>query len=149
MKFTVVICWLVTFSVLLVILFGFYPYIDGTQKMSVPMGLLYTSLSPTLWAAAIGWIIFACATNNGGKNINSFFAYYINIIRLGWSVPMGWPRGLWSRATIRFHFSASKGLKTWGSSPGNVTLYHPGHEVFIHTLHRVGNEHKAVFTWLG
>ncbi|GAB6027837.1 hypothetical protein CHUAL_002063 [Chamberlinius hualienensis] len=57
--------WLLSVTTVLVIIYGFYPYLDGTNKMSPVLGLLYNTLTPSLWALAIGWIIYACATGNG------------------------------------------------------------------------------------
>jgi len=58
--------WLCAITTKLIIIFGFYPYIDGTETMSPTIGILYSALTPSLWAACTGWIIFACSTNNGG-----------------------------------------------------------------------------------
>lgn len=60
------IYWLASIITVLVIMFGFHPYIDGTVKMTATTGVLYAYLTPTLWAIAVGWIMYACATGNGG-----------------------------------------------------------------------------------
>lgn len=46
-------------------LYGVYDDFNG-KPMSVDVAALYNAVHKTVWGAAVCWVIFACATGNGG-----------------------------------------------------------------------------------
>ncbi|XP_071156465.1 nose resistant to fluoxetine protein 6-like isoform X2 [Mytilus edulis] len=65
--------WIVAAGLAIIILYGLYDEING-HPMSVNVAALYNTVHRTLWGACVCWVIFACATGNGG---------YVNTI-LSW-----------------------------------------------------------------
>ncbi|XP_063422394.1 nose resistant to fluoxetine protein 6-like isoform X2 [Mytilus trossulus] len=65
--------WIVAAGLAIIILYGLYDEING-HPMSVDVAALYNTVHRTLWGACVCWVIFACATGNGG---------YVNTI-LSW-----------------------------------------------------------------
>ncbi|KRT80577.1 Acyltransferase [Oryctes borbonicus] len=53
--------WLASAACLLSLVYGLYEV-----DLSVTAGAAYSSLSHSAWALALGWIVVACATGNGG-----------------------------------------------------------------------------------
>jgi len=47
------------------VLYGVYDDFNG-KPMSVDVAALYNAVHKTVWGAAVCWVIFACATGNGG-----------------------------------------------------------------------------------
>ncbi|XP_076092954.1 nose resistant to fluoxetine protein 6-like isoform X1 [Mytilus galloprovincialis] len=65
--------WIVAAGLAIIILYGLYDEING-HPMSVNVAALYNTVHRTLWGGCVCWVIFACATGNGG---------YVNTI-LSW-----------------------------------------------------------------
>ncbi|VVC86998.1 unnamed protein product [Leptidea sinapis] len=53
--------WICCTGMLLFLIFGLY-----RSELSVASAAVYSAVSHSLWAAAIGWIIIACSTGHGG-----------------------------------------------------------------------------------
>ncbi|XP_033733258.1 nose resistant to fluoxetine protein 6-like [Pecten maximus] len=72
--------WVVASVVACLVVYGIYDSANG-DPVSVGVAALYNSTSRSLWGACISWVIFACATGNGG---------FVNTI-LSWKpfVPLG------------------------------------------------------------
>ena len=47
-------------------LFGVYDNYNGGPQLSRISNILYQSTSKIIWALALGYIIYACVTSNGG-----------------------------------------------------------------------------------
>jgi len=52
------------------VLYGVYEDFNGNY-MSIDVAVVYNTLHKTVWGAAVSWVIFACATGNGGKMFQS------------------------------------------------------------------------------
>lgn len=59
---TLVILWILFPLLNLWIMFGLYG-----EQMSLSFSIFYMSISRTLWAIGLAWIVIACHTNNGGN----------------------------------------------------------------------------------
>ncbi|XP_069120101.1 O-acyltransferase like protein-like [Argopecten irradians] len=72
--------WVVATVVACLIVYGIYDAANG-DRVDVGVAALYNSTSRTLWGACVSWVIFACATGNGG---------FVNTI-LSWKpfIPLG------------------------------------------------------------
>ncbi|CAC5410947.1 unnamed protein product [Mytilus coruscus] len=57
--------WIVAAGLAIIILYGLYDEVNG-HPMSVDVAALYNTVHRTLWGACVCWVIFACATGNGG-----------------------------------------------------------------------------------
>lgn len=57
--------WTCSIATIAAILLAMLPVVNG-QPVGELEAALYSSLSRTLWACAIGWMVFACLTNHGG-----------------------------------------------------------------------------------
>ncbi|XP_052094567.1 O-acyltransferase like protein-like isoform X5 [Mytilus californianus] len=64
-KFVNITIWAVFAASALAVLYGVYDDINGDQ-LSTGVAALYNVLHKTVWGAAVCWVIFACATGNGG-----------------------------------------------------------------------------------
>ncbi|XP_052090752.1 nose resistant to fluoxetine protein 6-like [Mytilus californianus] len=64
-KFVNITIWAVFAASALAVLYGIYDDINGDQ-LSTGVAALYNVLHKTVWGAAVCWVIFACATGNGG-----------------------------------------------------------------------------------
>ncbi|KAK3607209.1 hypothetical protein CHS0354_031706 [Potamilus streckersoni] len=72
--------WLTATGIALAVLYGLYSP-NNNNSLSIGVSALYMSLARTAWGVALAWVIFACATGNGG---------FINTL-LSWNVyvPLG------------------------------------------------------------
>ncbi|KAK3607208.1 hypothetical protein CHS0354_031705 [Potamilus streckersoni] len=72
--------WLIATGVALAVLYGLYNP-NNEHTMSTRVSALYLSTARTAWCMALAWVIFSCATGNGG---------FINTL-LSWNayVPLG------------------------------------------------------------
>ena len=59
-------CWFLCLLVTTLIVYGPYTYEDK-HIMSTKESTSYYALFRTGWGMAVCWVIFACATGNGGK----------------------------------------------------------------------------------
>ncbi|CAC5380351.1 unnamed protein product [Mytilus coruscus] len=64
-KFVNITIWAVFAASALAVLYGVYDDLNGDQ-LSTGVAALYNVLHKTVWGAAVCWVIFACATGNGG-----------------------------------------------------------------------------------
>ncbi|XP_033327929.2 nose resistant to fluoxetine protein 6 isoform X2 [Megalopta genalis] len=76
------ICWIVSFFVMLSIVYGLYGSTHGPF-----MSAAYTALSHSGWAVAVGWVLVACVAGHGGivNNILSW-KYLYPLSRLSYCV---------------------------------------------------------------
>ncbi|XP_012934636.1 nose resistant to fluoxetine protein 6 [Aplysia californica] len=65
--------WALATAVALAVLYGLYPYADGTEKIDLVLSAFYNSLSRSAWGLCVAWVIFACVTGNGGL-VNSLLS---------------------------------------------------------------------------
>ncbi|XP_062593447.1 nose resistant to fluoxetine protein 6-like [Saccostrea cucullata] len=68
--------WAIATSCACAVLYGLYSAINGDDPLNVEESAVYNALHRSVWGAAVCWVIFACATGNGG---------FINTI-LSWKV---------------------------------------------------------------
>ncbi|XP_033764117.1 LOW QUALITY PROTEIN: nose resistant to fluoxetine protein 6-like [Pecten maximus] len=64
-KLVNLICWLVATVVGCLIVYGLYDSLTGTV-LSTPVAAFYNTIHRSAWGICICWVIFACATGNGG-----------------------------------------------------------------------------------
>lgn len=57
--------WGVFTAVASSVLYGVYDHYNG-KPFSTEVASLYNAVHKTAWGAAVCWVIFACATGNGG-----------------------------------------------------------------------------------
>ncbi|OWF35674.1 O-acyltransferase like protein-like [Mizuhopecten yessoensis] len=79
-KYVNLFIWLVAAIVACMVLYGIYESANG-NPVDVGLAALYNATSRSLWGACVSWVIFACATGNGG---------FVNTI-LSWKafIPLG------------------------------------------------------------
>lgn len=66
-KFVDAALWILSFSVLLSIVLGLYPFQQLEDNQTTRLGnSLYNTCFRVMWAYAVGWIIFACHNGSGG-----------------------------------------------------------------------------------
>ena len=53
------------------VLYGLYDE-TGALQLSTTLTTFYNATSRAAWAVAVCWVIVACATGHGGKEIHSF-----------------------------------------------------------------------------
>lgn len=59
--------WVASFSVLLCIILGYFPFQQMEDNTTTIFGnALYNTCSRVLWSYAVAWIIFACQNGSGG-----------------------------------------------------------------------------------
>ncbi|XP_061188236.1 nose resistant to fluoxetine protein 6-like [Saccostrea echinata] len=68
--------WAIATSCACAVLYGLYGALKGDDLLNVEESAVYNALHRSVWGAAVCWVIFACATGNGG---------FINTI-LSWKV---------------------------------------------------------------
>ncbi|KAL3870229.1 hypothetical protein ACJMK2_038306 [Sinanodonta woodiana] len=68
--------WLTATGVALAVLYGLYN--PNNDTLSTGVSALYLSLARTAWGVALAWVIFACATGNGGF-INTLLSWNVYI----------------------------------------------------------------------
>ncbi|KAJ8321300.1 hypothetical protein KUTeg_001158 [Tegillarca granosa] len=68
-------CWIIAAVVACAILYGLYNPVGGDHILSRDVSALYNATHRAVWGACLCWVIFACATGNGG---------FVNTI-LSWS----------------------------------------------------------------
>ncbi|XP_048774751.1 nose resistant to fluoxetine protein 6-like isoform X2 [Ostrea edulis] len=61
-----VFIWMVAITLGCLIVYGLYDDINGTVHLSQNVKDLYNTTHRTVWGACVGWVVFACATGNGG-----------------------------------------------------------------------------------
>ncbi|XP_077989866.1 nose resistant to fluoxetine protein 6-like [Glandiceps talaboti] len=81
-KFINLLCWALAVGVGLTLLYGLYPTADGAHPDQW-LAVLYQSTNRFIFAVVVAWVIFACATGNGGP-INTLLSWsaWIPLARL-------------------------------------------------------------------
>lgn len=70
----IVSLWIATCVTCCAIVFGLYHYRDDGDMNRV-LAVFYSSLHRPAWGLALGWVVYACATKNGGT-----FHYCLHIL---------------------------------------------------------------------
>ena len=69
--------WILSVVIFLLVIFGLMPV---SKEDNVPinsvLSVVYGSLHRSAWAAAIGWIVFACFHGYGGKDVEQSLKSY-------------------------------------------------------------------------
>ncbi|KAL3870699.1 hypothetical protein ACJMK2_038743 [Sinanodonta woodiana] len=65
--------WIVAASINIAVLYGLYNP-DNTHVLNEPESAAYTALYRTGWAIGVCWVVFACATGNGGP-VNTLLSW--------------------------------------------------------------------------
>ena len=81
-RYVNLLLWTISAGIAIAILYGLYEEVNG-HPMSVNVAALYNTVHRTLWGACVCWVIFACATGNGGY-VNTFLSWkaFIPLSRL-------------------------------------------------------------------
>lgn len=58
--------WMVAATLACLIVYGLYDDVNGYVHLSQSVKDLYNTTHRTVWGACVGWVVFACATGNGG-----------------------------------------------------------------------------------
>ncbi|XP_022325908.1 O-acyltransferase like protein-like [Crassostrea virginica] len=58
--------WMVAATLACLIVYGLYDDINGNVQLAQGVKDLYNTTHRTVWGACLGWVVFACATGNGG-----------------------------------------------------------------------------------
>ncbi|XP_033764329.1 nose resistant to fluoxetine protein 6-like [Pecten maximus] len=84
-KWLNLLCWLVAAGVACSVLYGLYGAITGSS-ISVPVSSLYNTVNRAAWGACVCWVIFACATGNGGF-VNTLLSWkaFVPLSRLSYA----------------------------------------------------------------
>lgn len=61
--------WAVAAICCLSVLYGVRDTYQG-HPMNLDTAALYNSVSRTVWAVGLGWLVFACCTGYGGKEVS-------------------------------------------------------------------------------
>ena len=65
--------WAVAAPSACLVLYGLYDSMDG-HPLSTGVSALYNATNRTVWGACVCWVIFACATGNGGP-VNTLLSW--------------------------------------------------------------------------
>ena len=65
--------WAVAATSACLVLYGLYDSMDG-RPLSTGVSALYNATNRTVWGACVCWVIFACATGNGGP-VNTLLSW--------------------------------------------------------------------------
>ncbi|XP_064617017.1 nose resistant to fluoxetine protein 6-like [Liolophura sinensis] len=72
-KKVVVFGWILTFTCNLAVLYGLYGHFN-TEPLTSDVSALYNTVSRTVWALGLAWLVIACSSGNGGV-INSLLSW--------------------------------------------------------------------------
>lgn len=77
------ILWAVFAALACLILYGLHGDDNGSVTLSNEVAALYNTVHRTIWGLCISWVIFSCATGNGGKLFkhNLRFSFFKNLCR--------------------------------------------------------------------
>ncbi|XP_033732240.1 nose resistant to fluoxetine protein 6-like [Pecten maximus] len=64
-RYVNLVCWLLAAAVACSVVYGLYDPING-HPLSLDVSALYNTTNRIAWGVSICWVIFACATGNGG-----------------------------------------------------------------------------------
>ena len=79
LQILVLLGWVVSILICIAVVYGPYEAY-GNHIINDEQSTAYEALHRTGWGIAICWIIFACATGNGGRYDLSNFRYFINYL---------------------------------------------------------------------
>ncbi|KAK3584300.1 hypothetical protein CHS0354_013252 [Potamilus streckersoni] len=68
--------WIVSISSALAVIYGPYHYNHDNVAMPLGISMLYNSVSRTVWAVCLAWLVIACASGNGGP-VNQILSWKI------------------------------------------------------------------------
>jgi len=77
-KFLNLVLWLISFISLLTIMLSTYSLNRG-EKWSPFISSLFAGLHRSVWSVCIGWIIFSCASGNGGIHYLNLYSIICNV----------------------------------------------------------------------
>ncbi|CAC5380350.1 unnamed protein product [Mytilus coruscus] len=99
--------WAVFAASALAVLYGIYDDINSDQ-LSIGVAALYNVLHKTVWGAAVCWVIFACATGNGGF-VNTILSWkgFVPLSRLTYCAYLIHP------LVMYFYYISRKQLLFW------------------------------------
>jgi hypothetical protein len=69
LQFVNLLGWAVAAASASAVLYGLYDTVKPVNpvELSKEVTALYNAVNRTVWGAAVCWVIFACATGNGGE----------------------------------------------------------------------------------
>ncbi|OWF41722.1 nose resistant to fluoxetine protein 6-like [Mizuhopecten yessoensis] len=81
-RYVNLVCWLVAAAVAMSVVYGLYDPVNG-HPLSIEVSALYNTTNRIAWGASLCWVIFACATGNGGY-VNTLLSWkaFIPLSRL-------------------------------------------------------------------
>ncbi|XP_069119737.1 nose resistant to fluoxetine protein 6-like [Argopecten irradians] len=84
-KWLNLLCWLIAAGVACSVLYGLYGVMTGST-ISVPVASFYNTVNRAAWGACVCWVIFACATGNGGF-VNTLLSWkaFVPLSRLSYA----------------------------------------------------------------
>ena len=66
LQLVVALGWMLAAVGNLSVLYGLYHMVNG-HPISLGVSAFYNSVSRTVWAVGVAWVIFACVTGHGGR----------------------------------------------------------------------------------